>query len=191
MPYPKPTVTKTSIAHENRYYKIRHDELLFPNGHKGDYWVLEKVDGAGVIAELDGKFCTVSQFRHPTQLVMYEFPCGTTATGNNAETAKRELREETGLIAKDLQYLLTVHLAEGHTNLKTHFYYSKVEQEKGNTSRDKEEYDLQMHWFNAKEIDDMIFTGKITSSQTIAAWLYFRMSPVWTASKAEPGIALS
>lgn len=76
------------------------------SGVEGDYIVNECPDWVIVIAEKDGSFLMVKQFRHGEERLSIEFPGGVIDAGETPEqAAARELLEETGATASSLVHL--------------------------------------------------------------------------------------
>lgn len=95
-------VISTRIAYQNPWMRVREDEFVTAEGLAAVYGVVDKPDFALVIAEQDGVFHLVEQFRYPIGRRSIEFPMGTWPTGRTGaalDLAKAELAEETGLTA--------------------------------------------------------------------------------------------
>lgn len=77
-----------------------------PNGNEGLYIVNEARDWVIVIPVLGDDFLMVRQWRHGQKTLSTEFPGGVIDAGESPEEgARRELKEETGALAKNLVYL--------------------------------------------------------------------------------------
>ena len=82
--------------------RVREDTYAQADGLVATYGVVDKNDFAVVIAEEDGAFHLVEQFRYPIGRRSWEFPMGTWPAGQSGtreELARRELLEETGVTA--------------------------------------------------------------------------------------------
>src|SRR2546425_1996322 len=95
---------------------VREDAIRHADGSPGVYAVVDKPTQA-LIIPLDGeRVHLVEQFRYPLGLRRWEFPQGTApdlAHLPARELAARELREETGLIAGQLDELGLLDVAAG------------------------------------------------------------------------------
>lgn len=97
---------------------VHRDVVRLPDGHES---LREWVDHQGAvvaIAVLDnGKLLFERQFRYPLRRVFLELPAGKIDPGEHVlDTARRELREETGYKAKTWRHLGTMHPCIGYSN---------------------------------------------------------------------------
>lgn len=68
----------------------------------------------------------VKQLREAIGKIALELPAGMVDEGENPiQTAKRELQEETGLIANKVEHLISVYPSSGYTSERIHIYYAK------------------------------------------------------------------
>lgn len=81
--------------------------------------------GAAVILPLldKGRVCLVRNFRHAVGKTLIELPAGTLEPGEAPEaTARRELQEETGLIAGRLERLAVFYMSPGILHEQMHLF---------------------------------------------------------------------
>lgn len=170
-----PVVTSSKTVFECPYYTIRHDKLDLPNGAKGNYYVIDMPEAAGVIVMNAGKVLLISQYRHPLTKVTYEFPMGRGHADEPAEqTALRELAEETNLSPLTIKPLGEIDPLPGQSNQRVAMFVAEGVAPTNGT-KDAEEYDLELHWFTPSELDEMIADGRITNAITIAAWYKYQL----------------
>lgn len=101
-------------VYENPWISVTEYDVLNPAGNKGIYGKVHFKNIAVGVIVLDNELNTylVGQYRFPLHAYSWEIPEGGSPVGNDPlENAKRELLEETGLIAKEWQSLLQMHLS--------------------------------------------------------------------------------
>ena len=101
------------IVYQNRFCKFYNDEVQFPSGAYGKFLRLA-MSGKGSVAILpiteDGNMIFIKTFRHSARGWGYEVPKGYCNENEPPiESAKRELKEETGLISDNFEYLGLYH----------------------------------------------------------------------------------
>ncbi len=107
------------VVYANPWLSVREDEFERTDGSTGVYGVVDKQDFAIVVAEQDGVFHLVEQFRYPIGRRSWEFPMGGWPPGKDGTAlalAQAELREETGLTAGrwELWHTCTKHPGSAH-----------------------------------------------------------------------------
>jgi 8-oxo-dGTP pyrophosphatase MutT (NUDIX family) len=103
-----------TVAYENKWISLHHCNVINPNGGKGIYGKVHfKNIAIGIIPiDDDGNTWLVGQHRFPLNLYSWEIPEGGCPLDEEPlAAAKRELLEETGLVAKEWNQILTMHLS--------------------------------------------------------------------------------
>jgi len=123
-------------------FVIRNDVIRFPDGTEALYTVVTNPDSAFVVPYFDNAdTMLVRQWRHAWEESSWEVPAGTFDEGEDAMTcARRELAEETGLVATRYTSLGVVHGAAFLTG-RAHMFLAE-----GITSTDRspETYEQDM-----------------------------------------------
>lgn len=102
---------RTTTAGGSGPFVVREDVIRFPDGAEALYTVVTNPDSAFVVPYFDNAdTMLVRQWRHAWDESSWEVPAGTFDDGEDAMTcARRELAEETGLIAARYRSLGVVH----------------------------------------------------------------------------------
>ena len=120
-----------------------------------------------------GRILLVRQYRLPARRFLWELPAGSVDPGEKPlKTARRELVEETGYRAKKWTKLAEFYPSPGFLSEKMTIYLAT-----GLTAgeaKPMEDERIATRWFTAKEIDDMIRTGKILDAKTNIGFLRWK-----------------
>lgn len=131
--------------------------------------------GAVVILPLldDGRICFVRNYRVAVGETLIELPAGTLEPNEDpAHTAIRELAEETGYRAGQMEKATAFCMSPGILDEQMHFFIARQLQP-GPTNFDAGE-DIQTQLLTWEEALELIRTGAIRDAKTVAALLYFR-----------------
>lgn len=159
------------LVYENRWMRVREDEILRQDGSKGIYGVVEKTDFVAIAAiEENGDFHLVEQYRYPVGGRFWEVPQGSWETAPGADpldVARGELREETGLEAGEIIRVGYLYECYGYSNQGCHVFLAR--QLTAATQRlDHEEQGLVTRRIPAAEVVAMIESGAIRDATTVA-----------------------
>lgn len=165
---------QTKTVYEGKILSLERDDVLLPGGKAGVREVVRHAGGACVLYVKDGKVALVRQFRYPYQEELLELPAGKLNRGEDPLlAAKRELEEETGVIAKTLRPLLTLYPSPGYSDEKI-YIYEATETEEGEQHLDEDEF-LSVSYVPLEEAYEMIKNGEIRDAKTIAGLLFKRL----------------
>jgi len=112
---------------QGRAFRIRRDHLKTPDGRETKLDIIEH-GGSVILVPLDenGNLLFVRQYRHAAGMDLLELPAGTLeASEDPAVCAARELREETGFAADNIQKIGDFYLAPGYSTEFMHVYLAR------------------------------------------------------------------
>ena len=159
----------TAIAGLSGPFALREDIIRFPDGAEALYTVLTNPDSAFVVPYFDnGDTVLVRQWRHAWEESSWEVPAGT-FNGDEAplECAKRELAEETGLIASSYTSLGVVHGAAFLTGRAHMFLAQSITESK--RSPETYEQDMEVLRLPFAEAFRAALDGRIVHSGSVTA----------------------
>lgn len=168
-----PWKTKKTIAiYENPWIKVEENQIINPAGKDGIYGTVHFKNRAMAIIPIDsnGNTWLVGQFRYCLNEYSWEIPMGGGLIGFDfLESAKRELKEETGLIADKWTELLKIHTSNSVTD-EVGVVYLAENLTEGEAEFEETEI-LQIKKMPFKEALEMVMSGEITDSISLAGIL--------------------
>ena len=155
--------------YKGRIVDLRLEEVGLPNGRSV---MLEVVHhpGASAIAAVDmhGAVALVRQFRHAAGGFIWEVPAGTLAPGEAPEAcARRELREEAGLLATQWTALGSILTTPGFCDERIHLFLARGLSEAAQQLDFDEVLDVSR--VPMRRALEMVRDGTIEDAKTIAA----------------------
>lgn len=158
---------------DGRIISLRKDEIETDKGLRETREVISHGGGAAVLAVKDGKILLERQFRYPYGEILWEIPAGKRDKGETfAETAKRELEEETGYVAEKLVKLFEIYPTPGYTNEIIGIF--KAEGLKDGVLHFDEDEDIDSEWVEEEKVFKMIENGEIMDGKTLIALLWYK-----------------
>jgi 8-oxo-dGTP pyrophosphatase MutT (NUDIX family) len=160
----------SELVYESAWIAVNKHQTINPAGNPAIYSVVNfKNLAIGVLPlSVDGYTWLVGQWRYPLNAYSWEIPEGGGPIGEAPiETAKRELKEETGIVAKHFQEIMQLHLSNSATDehaflfLATDLSFEEAEPE--------ESEDLQVKKIHINDAYQMVLDGEITDAISVAA----------------------
>jgi len=160
----------TTVPYENPWIRIDHHDVLNPAGNPGIYGVVHFKNHAIGIVPVDDEGFTwlVGQYRYALGSYEWEIPEGGCPVGTDPlATARRELKEETGLVASDWTRLMAFNLSNSVSDEYGVAYLAKgLTQEK---AEPEETEQLALRRLPLAEAIAMTMDGRIRDALSIMA----------------------
>ncbi len=167
------TTLASRPIYENPWIAVREDQVVRPDGQPGIYGVVHfKNKAVGVLPVADdGSVWLVGQHRYPLGAYSWEIPEGGGPPDEDPEaTARRELREETGLTAGRLEMISVTHLSNSVSD-EVAYLYRATELTLGASEPEGTEQ-LLTRRFAWETVWEMMRGGKITDAMSVVALLH-------------------
>lgn len=159
------TIEKETLF-SGRVFQVEYHTVSLPDGRTAHREIVRHNGGACVVA-LDERESVylVRQFRKPYDMEMLELPAGKLEIGEDPlECARRELKEEAGLVAEHIDLLATVYPSPGYCS-ETLSIYLATGLTVGESQLDDGEF-LDLHVFPLEQTLAMIDRGEIRDAKT-------------------------
>ena len=164
-------IIDSEIAWRGRIFDVERLNVRLPNGHTSMRDVVRHCGAAAVVALTEnGKIALVRQYRTALDRVTVEIPAGKLDPGEDPlECAKRELKEETGLVAGRIAYLTTIATSCGFSDELINIYLATQLSFEG-ANPDDDEF-LNVDLVPVNELVDAVLDGKIEDAKTVVGAL--------------------
>jgi len=168
---------ESRLIHAGRVVHLSMDRVRFPDGSEGDLEFIRHRGASAVVPFLgnpddpDPEVVLIHQFRYAAGGFVYEIPAGIPFDGESwEECARRELEEETGYVARDLQPLTRVLTTPGFTNEEVHLFQA-TGLGKGAVSRDRDEF-IEVVELPFSRVLEMVRDGVIRDGKSLVGILF-------------------
>ncbi len=162
----KPWITKKiETVYDNDWIKVTHREVTNPAGNPGIYGVVSFKNKAIGIVPIDseGNIWLVKQFRYTLDQYTWEIPEGGCPEGQTPlEAAKRELKEETGLVAAQWERIAQFHTSNSVTDEYGEIFLAQDLTIGAQELEDSE--DIVLKKIPLREAVQMVMDGEITDA---------------------------
>lgn len=162
----------TTVAYENPWLILRHEEVTTPSNTPGIYGVVSfKNKAVGVVPiDAEGNIYLVGQYRYTLNEYSWEIPEGGCPLGTDPlDSAKRELKEETGLEARRWTKIARIHTSNSATDEEGFIYIAEDLVQGDHDPEETEE--LQVRKVPLAEAVQMVMNSEITDSISMTALL--------------------
>lgn len=163
---------KIKPLYENPWIKLEEHDILNPAGNPGIYGKVHfKNKALGIIPiDSEGNTWLVGQYRYTLEAYSWEIPMGGGPIGQDIlQSAQRELKEETGLIASRWTEIMKIHTSNSVTDEEGFVFLAEE------LTQEEPEFEetevLQIKKLPFQEALNWVMEGKITDGISIAGIL--------------------
>lgn len=155
-------IEKSQIKYKNPWIEVCEDKVIHPNGKPGIFGTVKMLDGVSVLAlDNDGFVYLTDEFHYAVGKNSIEAVSGAIDKGEKPlETAKRELKEEAGITAKDWIYLGVVNPFT--TLIKSHCHLFLAKNLSFGDAKPEETENIKIIKLKFKKTVEMVMKSQIT-----------------------------
>lgn len=166
---------KSEYLFKDLWFTVRKDTCQRPDGKIIDpYYVYEFPEWVAAVAiTKEGKIVMERQYRHALGMTMFEIPGGCVDPDDqDLEAAiKRELKEETGYVFEQYQYLGKISANPSTNNNWLHMFLATGGERKADQALDENE-DIEIHLLSIEEVKQLLEDNQIVQSMHATALFY-------------------
>jgi ADP-ribose pyrophosphatase len=167
----------TRRIHTGKIINLDSDTVRFPDGSTGEMDMIRHPGASAIVpflgdpAGADPQILLLKQYRYAAGQFLYEIPAGRLDAGEDPrDCAIRELREETGCSAKEMEHLYTMFTTPGFTDEKIHVFMASG-LENGAHAREADEF-ISVETMTMSRALQLIHTGEIQDAKTALGILF-------------------
>ena len=160
---------------KNKLFTVSDDHAADASGFEIKRFIVHHRGSAVMMAVDRKRILLVRQYRLPAERFLWELPAGSIDPGEKPlQTAKRELKEETGYRAKNWTKLISFFPSPGFLTEKMTIFLATGLTSGAATPMGDER--IETRWFTAQEIEAAIDSGKIQDAKTMLGYFFWKRS---------------
>ena len=172
------------LTYKSKLVELYEDHLELPNGNQVVYDLIKHSGGAAVLPiDEEGNLILIRQYRNSVDDEVYEIPAGLKEKEDSTgeQCARRELAEEVGFQAEQLEFIAEVYGCIGVSNEKTAIFLAD-QLLPCERHLDPEE-NIEIFHIDLPTALAMIANKEIVDAKTVIAILYYQMKCLTLANE--------
>lgn len=164
-------------VYTGRIISLDVDVVRFPDGSVGELEMIRHPGASAIVPFLndprgdDPQVLMIRQYRYAAEDYLLEIPAGRLNTGEDPrDCALRELKEETGCSAEQIDHLFTMYTTPGFTDEKIHLFMA-TGLVAGETKHEADEF-LDLEPMLLSRALELVETGEIKDAKTALGLLF-------------------
>jgi ADP-ribose pyrophosphatase len=173
----RPGKISSRRIHTGKIISLDSDTVRFPDGSVGEMDMIRHPGASAIVPFLsdatgtDPQLLLIRQYRYAAGQYLYEIPAGRLDPGEEPrDCARRELREETGCSARQIDFLFTMYTTPGFTDERIHLFVA-TGLERGETAHEADEF-LTIETVTLSQALRLIQQGEIKDAKTALGILF-------------------
>jgi ADP-ribose pyrophosphatase len=160
-------VNLTHTVYNGKHFSFVTENITLPNGVETEMAMVRHPGSTGIVPLFDDETIAMTlQYRHPVGDYLLEIPAGTLDPGESPlDCARRELEEETGLVASKWVALAQTHILPAYSDEIIHVFLAR------DLTLSKQKLDpdeiIQVVKYRLEDAVQMISEGLITDALSI------------------------
>ena len=171
------SLVASTRVYSGRVVNLDLDQVRFPNGSVGTLEMFRHPGASAVVpflddpADPDPRVLLIRQFRHAADGFIWEVPAGRLDGAEAPEAcARRELEEETGMLAERFERLTTIYTTPGFVDERIHLFLA-LGLRPGTQHREEDEF-MELHELRWGTVLEMVRRGEINDGKTVSCLMF-------------------